>query len=296
MITEEINPASIDIDTRSTEEILEIINREDQKVAEAVGREIPNIARAVEIIVDALARGRRLFYVGAGTSGRIGVLDAVECPPTFGISPETIQGIIAGGYEACYRSVEAAEDDAVQGADDLWARGVMEGDVVLGIAASGRTPYTRGALELANRIKARTIALTCDPNSEMARMAEVAISPVVGPEVLAGSTRLKAGTAQKMVLNMLSTAAMIRLGRVYSNLMVNVQMRNQKLIERGKRILMIALDVDYREAERRLREAGYDLRLAIIMEKRGATREEALRLLIESNQHVRRAINEGARS
>lgn len=296
MITEEINPASIDIDTRSTEEILEIINREDQKVAEAVGREIPNIARAVEIIVDALARGRRLFYVGAGTSGRIGVLDAVECPPTFGISPEAIQGIIAGGYEACYRSVEAAEDDAVQGADDLWARGVMEGDVVLGIAASGRTPYTRGALELANRIKARTIALTCDPNSEIARMAEVAISPVVGPEVLAGSTRLKAGTAQKMVLNMLSTAAMIRLGRVYSNLMVNVQMYNQKLIERGKRILMIALDVDYREAERRLREAGYDLRLAIIMGKRGATREEALRLLIESNQHVRRAISEGARS
>lgn len=296
MITEEINPASVDIDTRSTEEILEIINREDQKVAEAVGREIPNIARAIEIIVDALARGRRLFYVGAGTSGRIGVLDAVECPPTFGISPETIQGVIAGGYEACYRSVEVAEDDAVQGADDLWARGVMEGDVVLGIAASGRTPYTRGALELANRIKARTIALTCDPNSEIARMAEVAISPVVGPEVLAGSTRLKAGTAQKMVLNMLSTAAMIRLGRVYSNLMVNVQMHNQKLIERGKRILMIALDVDYREAERRLREAGYDLRLAIIMGKRGATREEALRLFIESNQHVRRAINEGARS
>jgi N-acetylmuramic acid 6-phosphate etherase len=290
LTTEDSNPASIDIDTKSTKEIVEIINHEDQQVAQAVAQQLSDIAKAVDLIVEALGGGGRWFYVGAGTSGRLGILDAVECPPTFGTPPELVQGIIAGGYRACYESVEAAEDDEAQGAEDLRAKGVTGKDIVAGIAASGRTPYTLGALKWARSIGAKTIAITCNAKSEMAETADVAISVVVGPEVLTGSTRLKAGTAQKMVLNMLSTATMIKLGKVYGNLMVHVHMKNEKLVERGNRILMSAAHISHTEAEQALKSADYDLPVALVMLKTGADKARARHALDRTNGHVRRAI------
>ncbi|HYN84919.1 MAG TPA: N-acetylmuramic acid 6-phosphate etherase [Pyrinomonadaceae bacterium] len=213
-VTEQENPRTRDIGQLPTLDVVRLMNDEDTHVADAVRRVLPEVAGAVERIVARLKDGGRLFYVGTGTSGRLGVLDASECPPTFGVSPELVQGVIAGGYEACHRATEASEDDAGAGARDLDARGFAAGDVLVGIAASGRTPYTVGALEHARALGAFTIALTCAPASPVTRAAEVSIVPVVGPEVIAGSTRLKAGTAQKLVLNMLSTATMIRLGYV----------------------------------------------------------------------------------
>lgn len=290
LITEQANPRTRDIDERSTLEILRLMNEEDKLVAEAVGRELERIAAAVEVIVECLRRGGRLFYVGTGTSGRLGVLDAVECPPTFGVAPEKIQAILAGGYEACYRAVEAAEDDPMAGAAAVAERGVTAGDVVVGVTASGRTPFTLGALKAARSLGAITIGIACNPNPEIARVADLTITPIVGPEVIAGSTRLKAGTAEKMVLNMLSTAAMIKLGYTYGNLMSNLQLKNEKLRRRAISILRQEFALSEEEAHRRLEETEWELKTLIVMLKTGATQEEARRALEESHFSIKRAI------
>jgi N-acetylmuramic acid 6-phosphate etherase len=263
LLTEQANPASARIDQLSTEEMLRVINGEDRLVADAVAAEIPNIARAVDGIVEAIRRGGRLFYIGAGTSGRLGVLDAAECPPTFNVAPNLVQGIIAGGEAALARATETTEDDPAIGAHDLEARGVTPSDVVCGIAASGRTPYVLGAIDRASQIGALTIGISCTPDSELSRRVNVAISPLVGPEIVAGSTRLKAGTATKLVLNMLTTGTFIRLDYVWRNLMVNVQPKNSKLLDRAIRIVAQASGVSYDEAGRMLREAGNNVREAI---------------------------------
>lgn len=248
-------------------------------MAEARGRVAGEVARAVEGIVEKLGGGGRLFYVGTGTSGRLGVLAAAECPPTLGVSPELVQGIIAGGYDACNRAVDASEDDADAGHRDLEARGVTGNDAVVGIAASGRTPYTIGAVTHARTLGAFTVALTCAPESSITRAAEISIAPVVGPEVLAGSTRLKAGTAQKLVLNMLSTATLIRLGYTSGNRMANMRARNSKLRARSLRILRAESGLDEPEARAALDEAGGDLRVALVMHRTGRTRADAERAL-----------------
>jgi N-acetylmuramic acid 6-phosphate etherase len=267
LLTEQSNPASARLDTLPTEEALRIVNAEDRKVAEAVEREIPAIARAVDAIVAAFERGGRLFYIGAGSSGRLGVLDAAEIPPTFGAPAGMVQGILAGGEAALSRATETTEDDPALGARDLTARGFRGGDVLVGIAASGRTPYVLGAVAEARRLGAVTVGISCTPESELARAVEIAITPLVGPEVVAGSTRMKAGTAQKLVLNMLSTEAFVRLGYVYGNLMVNVQPKNRKLVDRARRIIAQAAGVTYERAGELLEQAGDNVRTAIQMAK-----------------------------
>jgi N-acetylmuramic acid 6-phosphate etherase len=263
LLTEQANPASAHIDKLSTEEMLGVIASEDRRVAEAVAAEIPRIARAVEGIVQAFRNGGRLFYIGAGTSGRLGVLDAAECPPTFNVPPDFVQGIIAGGEPALSRATETSEDDPLNGVRDLEARGFRNGDVLCGIAASGRTPYVLGATDAANRLNALTIGISCTRDSELARRVKIAITPLTGPEVIAGSTRLKAGTATKMILNMLTTGSFIRLGYVRGNLMVNVQPKNSKLLDRSKRIISAATGASYDDAGRMLAEAGNSVRAAI---------------------------------
>ena len=238
LATEKINPATRHIDTMTTLEMVTVINSEDARVAPAVGRELPAIAKAIDIITERLKEDGRLFYAGAGTSGRLGVLDASECPPTFGTEPELVQGLIAGGKEAMFVAQEGAEDDRQLAADDLTAAGLTARDVVVSLAASGRTPYSIGAIRSARLTGAYSIAIVCSPDSPMSREAELTICPLPGPEVITGSTRLKAGTAQKLVLNMLSTGVMIKLGKVYGNLMVDVQATNKKLAERSRRIVM----------------------------------------------------------
>jgi N-acetylmuramic acid 6-phosphate etherase len=290
LLTEQPNPASASIDALPTEEVLRIINQEDRKVADAVGRELPAIARAVDAIVAAFERRGRLFYIGAGTSGRLGVLDASECPPTFSVPPEMVQGIIAGGDAALSRATETTEDDPAIGVRDLLARGFTERDVLVGIAASGRTPYVLGAMAEARRMGAVTVGISCTPESELARAVAIPITPLVGPEVVAGSTRLKAGTAQKLVLNMLSTGAFIRLGYVYGNLMVNVQPKNTKLADRARRIVAQAAGVEYRRAGELLAAAGNSVRIAILMGKAGLGREEAERRLAESGGRIALAL------
>jgi N-acetylmuramic acid 6-phosphate etherase len=275
LLTEQSNPASAGIDARPVLEILEIINAQDQQVAPAVASEIPNIAQAINAIVTAFERGGRLFYVGAGTSGRLGVLDASECPPTFNVSPDLVQGIIAGGEAALSRSTEASEDDPAAGGRDLLARGLTGNDVLVGIAASGRTPYVLGAVAAAREVGAVTAGISCTPNSELARAVDIAITPLPGPEIITGSTRMGAGTATKLVLNMLTTAAMIRMGYVYGNLMVNVQPRNAKLTDRAKRIITAATGVDNRRAAELLESSGGSVRTAIVMEKLSLSRQEA---------------------
>ncbi|HTQ57759.1 MAG TPA: N-acetylmuramic acid 6-phosphate etherase [Bryobacteraceae bacterium] len=267
LLTEQINPASADIDGQPVAGILEIMNAEDRQVAAAVAREIPAIARAVDAVVAAIRQGGRLFYIGAGTSGRLGVLDASECAPTFNADPETVQGIIAGGEAALTHAAEATEDDPGIGARDLAARGFTARDVLIGIAASGRTPYVLGAVAEARRLGAVTAGISCTPDSELARAVHIAITPLTGPEVVAGSTRLKAGTATKMVLNMITTAAFIRLGYVYGNLMVNVQPKNAKLRDRACRIIARAAAVSYEKAEELLTAAGDNVRAAIELAK-----------------------------
>ena len=289
-LTEQENPRTAQISSLPTEEILRLMNEEDARVADAVAQVLPEVARAVDGIVARLDQGGRLFYLGTGTSGRLGVLDAAECPPTFGVSPELVQGIMAGGYEACYRAVEASEDDAAAGASDLAARGFTKQDALVGIAASGRTPYTVGAVEHARRLGAFTVAITCVPGSSITRAAEVSIVPVVGPEVIAGSTRLKAGTAQKLVLNMISTAAMIRLGYVTGNRMTNVQTRNVKLRARALRILSAEAGLDAAGSAAALDVARGDLRIALVMSKTGCTREKAEAALKQSRWVVPEAI------
>src|ERR1041384_7967519 len=275
LMTEQQNPASAHIDAVSTEEMLRIINGEDRKVAEAVGREIPAIARAVDAIVASIEGGGRLFYIGAGTSGRLGVLDASECPPTFSVPPDLVQGIIAGGESALSRATETTEDDPDIGVRDLLAHGFNGGDVLVGLAASGRTPYVLGAIAEARRIGAVTVGISCTPDSELSRTVDIAITPLVGPEIVAGSTRLKSGTAQKLALNMLSTGTFIRLGYVYGNLMGNVQPNNTKLLDRAQRIVAQAANVSYERAGEVLEEAGRNVRSAILMATTGADRVEA---------------------
>jgi N-acetylmuramic acid 6-phosphate etherase len=291
LLTEQRNPASAEIDTLPTEEVLRIVNAEDHQVADAVEREIPAIARAVDAIVEAFQRGGRLFYIGAGTSGRLGVLDASECPPTFSVPPEMVQGIIAGGPAALSRATEATEDDPATGARDLTEHGFTARDVLVGIAASGRTPYVLGAVEEAKRLGAVTVGIGCTPDSELARAAAVAITPLVGPEVIAGSTRMKAGTAQKLVLNMLTTGAFIRMGYVYGNLMVNVQPKNAKLADRARRIVAQAAGVTYERAGELLDTAGNSVRVAIVMGKTGAARLEAERRLAAAGGSISRVLN-----
>ena len=291
LLTEQQNPASRSIDEVSTEEALRIINAEDRKVAEAVEREIPAIGRAVDAIVASIERGGRLFYIGAGTSGRLGVLDASECPPTFSVPPEFVQGIMAGGESALSRATEASEDDAAMGARDLLARGFSGRDVLVGITASGRTPYVLGAIAEAKRLGATTIGLSCSPASPLAAAADIAISPLLGPEVITGSTRMKAGTAQKMVLNMLSTITFVRLGYVYGNLMVNVQPKNEKLVDRARRIIVQTTEVSYERAAELLNAAGNRVRVAIVMAKTGASAEEAERRLASAGGRISKALH-----
>ena len=263
LLTEQANPASASIDALATEDMLRVINAEDRTVADAVASQIPAIARAVDAIVACFRQGGRLMYIGAGTSGRLGVLDASECPPTFGVPAGMVQGIIAGGEAALSRAAEASEDDPASGARDLSARGFTARDTLVGSAASGRTPYVLGAVAEAKRLGAVTVGISCTPDSELARAVAVPITPLVGPEVIAGSTRLKAGTAQKLVLNMLSTGAFIRMGYVYGNLMVNVQPTNAKLADRARRIVAQAAGVSAERAAELLVAAGDNVRAAI---------------------------------
>ncbi|HEV3198635.1 MAG TPA: N-acetylmuramic acid 6-phosphate etherase [Bryobacteraceae bacterium] len=286
LLTEQQNPASASIDALPTEDALRIINAEDHKIAAAVEREIPAIARAVDAAVAAIERGGRLFYLGAGTSGRLGVLDASECPPTFSVPPEMVQGIMAGGESALSRATETTEDDPAIGARDLLERGFTQRDVLVGITASGRTPYVLGAVAEANRMGAVTVGLSCSPDSELARVVSIAISPLVGPEVVAGSTRMKAGTAQKLVLNMLSTETFVRLGYVYGNLMVNVQPKNVKLLDRARRIVSQAAGVSRERAGELLTESGNSVRVAIVMGKTGMDRAAAERRLAASGGRI----------
>ena len=289
-VTEAENPRTANLSALSAAEIVRLMNEEDALVPEAVGRVLPEVARAVERIAERLRTGGRLFYVGTGTSGRLGVLDASECPPTFGVPPELVQGIIAGGYDALHRAAEASEDDREAGARDLAARGVTGRDAVVGVAASGRTPYTVGAVERARSLGAFTAAVTCAPGSEITRAAEVAIVPVVGPEVVAGSTRLKAGTAQKLVLNMLSTATMVRLGYVTGNRMTNMLPRNDKLRARSLRIFGAETGAGDEAAAAALAAAGGDLRAALVMHRTGRARDEAERALARSRGVVALAV------
>jgi N-acetylmuramic acid 6-phosphate etherase len=289
-ITEQENPRSHNLSSQSTAEIVALMNEEDALVAGAVRLVLGVIAKAIDETVARLASGGRLFYTGTGTSGRLGVLDASECPPTFGVSPDLVQGVIAGGYDACYRAVEASEDDADAGAADLKQRGFAAGDVLVGIAASGRTPYTVGAIEYARSIGAFTVGLTCVPGSAITEVAELSIVPVVGPEVVTGSSRLKAGTAQKMVLNMISTATMVRLGYVSGNRMSNLQARNIKLRDRAVRILAIEAGLDDEAASKALAEAGSDLRVALVMIKGAVSKEQAIAALKSSVWIVENAV------
>ena len=290
LLTEQLNPASAAIDTLATVRMLEVINREDQKVADSVAREIPAIARAVDAIVAKMESGGRLFYIGAGTSGRLGVLDASECPPTFSVPPDLVQGIMAGGEMALSRATETTEDDPAIGARDLAARGFTARDVLVGIAASGRTPYVLGAVAEARRLGALTIGISCTPQSELSGAVGIAIEPLPGPEIVAGSTRMKAGTATKLVLNMLTTGAFIRRGYVFQNLMVNVQPKNSKLRDRARRIVAKAAGVSEERALELLAASGDSVRVAIVMQRAGVDRASAERLLDAAGGRVSAAL------
>jgi N-acetylmuramic acid 6-phosphate etherase len=292
LLTEQRNPASRGIDAKETAEILRIMNEEDQQVAASVAAVIPQIAQAVDGIVERLGKGGRLLYIGAGTSGRLGVLDASECPPTFNVSRELVQGIIAGGPAALERSSEATEDLPEAGVHDLLERGFSAGDVLVGIAASGRTPYVLGAVRKAREMGALTVGLSCTPNSELAGCAEIAVTPLPGPEIVTGSTRMKAGTATKLVLNMLSTATMIRLGYVFDNLMVNVQPTNHKLRDRACRIIAQAGEVAPEQARTLLDESGGSVRTAIVMARLKVDRAEAERRLALAGGRVSVALED----
>lgn len=296
--TEQRNPNSMDIDARSITEILTIINNEDKMVALAVETQIPYIAQAVELVVKAFLNGGRLIYVGAGTSGRVGVVDASECPPTYGVPFDMVQGMIAGGEGAMFRAVEGAEDKPEVGAADIDAKNVGPNDVVCGIAASMRTPYVIGAVRRAKERGARTLYVTTNPRTnlslpEYAHLAEVldvAICAEVGPEVIMGSTRMKSGTAQKLILNMITTTAMVRLGKVYENMMIDLQMTNKKLVERAKKIVMTITGVEYEKAERALFDAKGHVKTALVMIKANVTYDEAAERLRRSSGFVRAAI------
>ncbi len=291
--TEQRNPLSMDIDARSTGEILKIINDEDKTVPYAVEKELPYIEQAVEIIVHALKNGGRLLYFGAGTSGRLGVVDASECPPTFGTPFGLIEGYIAGGKEAMFKAQEGAEDYEENGAKDVIAAKVNDKDVVCGIAASRRTPYVVGAVKKAKELGAKTLFITCNPREHFnIKEVDVAMCPYVGPEVVMGSTRMKSGTAQKLVLNMLTTTAMIRMGKVYENMMIDLQMTNKKLVERSKRIVMTITGISYEEAAEYLKKAGGHVKTALVMIRAGVDADEARERLAKADGFVRKAIEE----
>ena len=290
MITEGRNPASQNIDELSTEAMLRVINDEDKKVALAVEAIVPEIAAAVDAICAAFRAGGRLIYCGAGTSGRLGILDASECPPTFGTPREQVIGLIAGGHTAILQAVENAEDNREQGAQDLKDIHFSRHDVLVGIAASGRTPYVLGALAYANALGATTVALTCNPGSAMSQVAAIALTPVVGPEVVTGSSRMKAGTAQKLVLNMLTTGSMIRSGKVYGNLMVDVEATNQKLVQRQVNIVMQATDCDEATASAALTACGGHCKTAILMVLADLAADEAKALLSQHQGFIRQAL------
>jgi N-acetylmuramic acid 6-phosphate etherase len=291
-LTEQRNPHSMNLDRLSTEAIVRLMNQEDCIIAAAVTREIPAITRAAEAIVNGMHNGGRLFYVGAGSSGRLGVLDAAECAPTFGTSRKLVQALIAGGKRAATNAVEGAEDSTRNGERDLAAKRLTQNDVVVGIAASGTTPYVIGALKHARKRKATTVAVTANRSMPVARVASILIAPEVGPEVLTGSTRLKAGTAQKMVLNMLSTAAMVRLGHAYENLMIDLLSTNQKLSDRSLRILVEASGKSVSAARHALRKSGRDLRVALVMLKKNMDVAEAKQSLKSAGGNLRLALGE----
>jgi N-acetylmuramic acid 6-phosphate etherase len=290
LLTEQRNLASLDIDRKSVTEILEAINSEDKRVPYAIEKEIPNIAEAVDLVVNSLKIGGRLFYVGAGTSGRLGVIDASECPPTFSTNPDLVQAIIAGGREAVWRSIEGAEDDYEAGKKATIDRNVCAKDVVIGLSASGGTQFVLAALEEAERIGAKTVAISTTPNSKIGRIADVAITPLVGPEVIAGSTRMKAGTAEKLVLNMISTTSMIRIGKVYSNLMIDLKPVSEKLRSRARRILKVLTGVDSRTANEMFERSGRDLKTALLMIEADTSMRIARQALKESSGIVWKAI------
>jgi len=290
LLTEQPNPASDHIDALPTSEVLAIINFEDQKVPSAVAGEIPKITEAVDRIVELIRAGGRMFYIGAGTSGRLGVLDAAECPPTFQVPPDLVQGIIAGGEAALARATETSEDDPDAGKSDLAERGFTEKDALVGIASSGRTPYVLGAVEAANKLGALTIGISCTPDSPLAHRVRIAITPLVGPEVIAGSTRMKAGTATKLVLNMISSTIMIRLGYVLGNLMVNVQPRNSKLRDRAMRIIASSAAVGYQRASELLLEAGDNVPVAIVMARLSLDRSSAQARLSAAGGRISEAL------
>jgi len=289
LTTETRNPKSSELDTLSSLEIIQIMNDEDHKVAQAINQQLPNISKAVDIIVNQLNEGGRVIYFGAGTSGRLGVLDASECPPTFSSTDEFI-GIIAGGDKALRVPIEGAEDSLTLCVEDLKKLNLTSKDVAIGLAASGRTPYCIGGLEYAKTLGCHTVSVTCNPNSKMSQIAEIGIDIEVGPEVLTGSTRLKSGSAQKMVLNMLSTASMVRYGKVYGNLMVDVSPTNEKLVKRAVKIVMDATGCDEVLAEKKLQEAHLKPKCAIVMIKKNCSYEDALVLLKNAKNFVREAI------
>ncbi len=291
-ITEQENPRTSEIDRLPTLEAIRLINGEDKLVAEAIEKVLPEVARSIDEIVERLKNGGRLFYVGSGTSGRLGVLDASEIPPTFGVSYDLIQGVIAGGYDALYKATESSEDNREAGAEDLKKRRLTEKDAVVGIAASGRTPYTIGAVEYAKTLGCFTACITCVPDSLLTKAVEIPIVAIVGAEVIAGSSRMKAGTAQKMILNMISTAAMIRLGYVKGNRMTNVKSSNLKLKERSLRILMSETGLDESDAQNLMKQAGEDLRTAIVMQKAQVSREQAENVLATNDFVIEKAVEE----
>ncbi|EOV1171258.1 N-acetylmuramic acid 6-phosphate etherase [Vibrio fluvialis] len=292
LVTESRNPASADIDTLSTVEMLKVINQEDQKVALAVETVLPNIALAVDEITRAFAEGGRLIYMGAGTSGRLGILDASECPPTYGTPHELVVGLIAGGHQAILKAVENAEDNRELAKHDLQLLNLTARDVVVGIAASGRTPYVLGGLDYANEIGATTVSVACNPECPMADAAKIAILPVVGPEVVTGSSRMKAGTAQKLVLNMLTSGAMIRSGKVFGNLMVDVEATNAKLIQRQTNIVVEATGASAEEAESALNACNRHCKTAILMILSGLDAKQATAKLQQHNGFIRAALND----
>jgi len=290
LVTESRNPSSYDIDIMSTEEIVRLMNKEDHIVPEAVAKEIPYIIKGADIVTEAFKNGGRLIYIGAGTSGRLGVLDASECPPTFGSDPEMVQGIIAGGFEALSRAQEGIEDEKQRGVSDLREKHITSKDVICGIAASHRTPYVIGALEEAKKHGAKTIFVICNPRKVVKIDVDVAICPVLGPEVIMGSTKLKAGSAQKMILNILTTTAMIKLGKVYENMMIDLQQNSQKLVERSKKIIMLATGKSYDEASFYLKESNGHVKSAILMAITGISLKQAKVLLDANEGFIKKAL------